>query len=476
MIFGQGLLVMLAGALESSTGLPTVAVEVRAADTAPAPAAFEPGAFPALAQSGPQRIELPQESYEISFRGRPTADAKSVIQNVREWNVSHGFYAAPKTATAANGSPNDESTLPGWRVALENLIRDWFGDSKRSTAQATDRAGDVAPLLMRLVQPLSTGEQQVVQFGRVAGDASFQVVEGERFVLNEENWNEPFAAVVQVDPKLDRPSQATFEVRSGNLRLAWSVTFFIVAAAFVAFSVYHFVAMSRPAADRVATSETAGTLAGFVVPFIDFFHKPRILAILAFLLLYRFPEAQLVKLATPFLLDPREEGGLALTTGEVGFVYGTVGVVMLTLGGLIGGFVAARNGLKHWLWPMALTIHLPNLAFLFLAYAQPESLWVITAAVGIEQFGYGFGFTAYLLYCVYVARGQYETVHYALCTGFMALGMMIPGMWSGWLEELIGYRHFFVWIMLAMIPSLLAVAFVHVDSEFGKKTSSDPTA
>jgi len=132
------------------------------------------------------------------------------------------------------------------------------------------------------------------------------------------------------------------------------------------------------------------------------------------------------------------------------------GDVMLTLGGLIGGFVAARDGLRHWLWPMALTIHLPNLAFLFLAYAQPESFWVITAAVGIEQFGYGFGFTAYLLYCVYVARGKHETVHYALCTGCMALGMMIPGMWSGWLEELIGYRHFFVWIMLAMIPERTA--------------------
>jgi PAT family beta-lactamase induction signal transducer AmpG len=154
-------------------------------------------------------------------------------------------------------------------------------------------------------------------------------------------------------------------------------------------------------------------------------------------------------------------------------VYGTVGVVMLTLGGLIGGFVAARDGLKYWLWPMALIIHLPNLAFLFLAYAQPESLWVITAAVGVEQFGYGFGFTAYLLYCVYVARGKHETVHYALCTGCMALGMMIPGMWSGWLEELIGYQHFFVWIMLAMIPSLLAVAFIPLDAEFGKKTAED---
>jgi PAT family beta-lactamase induction signal transducer AmpG len=303
------------------------------------------------------------------------------------------------------------------------------------------------------------------------------VVEGERFVLTDKNWNQPFVAVVQVDAKLDRPSQATFEVRSGNLRFAWTVTFFVIAATFVLFGVYHFFAMPRPPTDVAATNAaTSDTVIGFLDPFIDFFRKPRILATLAFLLLYRFPEAQLVKLATPFLLDTREAGGLGLTTGEVGFVYGTVGVIMLTLGGIIGGFVAARDGLKKWLWPMALAIHLPNLAFLFLAYAQPESLAVITAAVGIEQFGYGFGFTAYLLYCVYVAQGEHQTVHYALCTGCMALGMMIPGMWSGWLEELIGYQHFFVWIMLAMAPSLLAVAFVRVDPEFGKKTSEDGAA
>jgi PAT family beta-lactamase induction signal transducer AmpG len=223
----------------------------------------------------------------------------------------------------------------------------------------------------------------------------------------------------------------------------------------------------------VVVESTEAAVTGFFEPFIDFFRKPRIVATLAFLLLYRFPEAQLIKLATPFMLDSREAGGLGLTTGQVGFAYGTIGVIMLTIGGVLGGFVAARDGLRRWLWPMALAIHLPNLAFLFLAYAQPESLAVTTLAVGVEQFGYGFGFTAYLLYCVYVARGQYETVHYALCTGCMALGMMIPGMWSGWLEELIGYRHFFVWIMLAMIPSLLAVAFIRVDPQFGKKTGEE---
>jgi MFS transporter, PAT family, beta-lactamase induction signal transducer AmpG len=473
MIAGQGLLVMLAGALESSTGLPVIDIQVQAADRGGGAPRFAPEEFKAARTGDSQGILTAQPSFEISFRGRPASNMKSAKEAVRAWNVGHGFYSAAESpATKANAKRP-------WVVQLEEFIRRRFGPTKEHVTAGNDRAGDVAIVLMRLAGPVPVGEQQVVQFGRSAGDNNFDVVEGDRFELTEANWTQPFAAVVQVDAKLDRPSQATFQVRSGNLRLAWSATFLVVAAMFLAFCIYHAVALPRPAADLAATATVAMTetgIAAFLVPFVDFFRKPRILAVLAFLLLYRFPEAQLVKLTTPFLLDPREVGGLALTTSEVGVVYGTVGVAMLTVGGLIGGFVVARGGLGRCLWPMALATHLPNLAFLFLAYAQPESRWAITAAVAIEQFGYGFGFTAYMLYCVYVATGKHQTVHYALCTGCMALGMMIPGMWSGWLEELIGYQHFFVWIMLAMIPSLLAVALVPVDADFGKPAEPQPTS
>ncbi len=198
---------------------------------------------------------------------------------------------------------------------------------------------------------MQTGEQQIVQFGRSGGNANFDVIEGERFVVNETNSNVPFAAMVQVDPKLKTVVEATFQVRSGNLRLAWSVTFFVVAGGFLAFCIYHFFVLPHPAADIPGSRayDTAPGMLGFLVPFADFFRKPRIFGILAFLLLYRFPEAQLVKLSTPFLLDTRETGGLALTTAEVGIVYGTIGVAMLTLGGLIGGFIVAR-------WPGTLLV------------------------------------------------------------------------------------------------------------------------
>jgi PAT family beta-lactamase induction signal transducer AmpG len=210
----------------------------------------------------------------------------------------------------------------------------------------------------------------------------------------------------------------------------------------------------------------------FLATFASFFRKPRIAPLLGFLLLYRLGEAQLVKLVSPFLLDARDQGGLGLSTAQVGWVYGTVGIIALTLGGVLGGWAVSRHGLKTWLWPMILAIQLPDAVFIYLAYAQPESIWIVQACVAIEQFGYGFGFTAYVLYMIYVARGPHQTAHYAICTGFMALGMMIPGMWSGWLQDHIGYPHFFVWVLLATIPSFLVAMRIPLEVDFGKKASA----
>jgi PAT family beta-lactamase induction signal transducer AmpG len=187
------------------------------------------------------------------------------------------------------------------------------------------------------------------------------------------------------------------------------------------------------------------------------------------MLLYRFPEAQLVKLINPFLLDGRDVGGLGLSTAEVGVVYGTVGIIGLTLGGIIGGVVASRDGLRRWLWPMAWSISLTCLSFLYLAIVQPSDLLTINICVFIEQFGYGFGFTAYMLYLIYFSEGECKTAHYAICTGFMALGMMLPGMAAGWLQEMMGYVGFFWWIMGCCIVTIGVTAFIKVPKEFGRK-------
>jgi PAT family beta-lactamase induction signal transducer AmpG len=171
----------------------------------------------------------------------------------------------------------------------------------------------------------------------------------------------------------------------------------------------------------------------------------------------------------PFLLDPRIKGGLGLTTSEVGIVYGTVGVVALMLGGLIGGYVISKKGLKFWIWIMVCAMHLPDLIFVYLSYALPQSFLIISLAVAVEQFGYGFGFTAYTMVMIMVSEGEYRTVRYAIATGIMALGMMIPAMFSGWLQEQIGYQNFFFWIILSTIPGFIVVALIRIDPEFGMK-------
>jgi PAT family beta-lactamase induction signal transducer AmpG len=187
------------------------------------------------------------------------------------------------------------------------------------------------------------------------------------------------------------------------------------------------------------------------------------------LLFYRFAEAQLVKLVSPFLLDPRTKGGLGLTTSEVGIVYGTIGIIALTAGGLLGGYAISKKGLRWWLWPMVVIMHAPDLMFVYLSHFQPADLLFINIAVAFEQFGYGFGFTAYAMYMIYISQGEYKTAHFAICTGIMALGMMLPGMISGKIQELIGYQHFFLWVMVSTIPGFIVAALVKIDPEFGKK-------
>ena len=261
------------------------------------------------------------------------------------------------------------------------------------------------------------------------------------------------------------------ENSTGSIPTGWSITFFVLAGMFIALFLYHRFVLPYPESDRatLAQSTPSEIFTEFLNTFSSFFKKKEIGVILAFLLLYRFAEAQLVKLVTPFLLDPRTQGGLGLTTQEVGIVYGTVGVLSLTLGGLLGGYLISKKGLKYWLWPMVFIIHTPDAAFVFLSQVQPENFYIINAAVALEQFGYGFGFTAYMLYMIMVAEGEHKTAHYAICTGFMALGMMLPGMFSGWLEDQIGYQNFFVWVMISTIPGFAVAAFVKIPDGFGKK-------
>ncbi len=261
------------------------------------------------------------------------------------------------------------------------------------------------------------------------------------------------------------------EDHTGNIAGAWSAVFFILSALFLVFAIYH--SWSLPKVEARKDDEKSGNITEvwreFGNVFAAFFRKKQVGIAILFMLLYRLPEAQLVKLINPFLLDPVEAGGLGLSTSDVGIVYGTVGIIGLTLGGIIGGVFAARQGLRFWLKPMAWSMSLTCLTFVYLSYASDPSLMAIKACVFIEQFGYGFGFTAYMLYLIYFSEGEFSTAHYSICTGFMALGMMLPGMAAGWIEDTIGYRMFFIWTMVCCIATIGVTYLLNINPEFGKK-------
>jgi PAT family beta-lactamase induction signal transducer AmpG len=255
---------------------------------------------------------------------------------------------------------------------------------------------------------------------------------------------------------------------SGDPRRAWLSIFLGLAAFFLLLSTWHRHALPRPDADGPADGKES-LLAGFLATFKSFFTRRDILLVLGFLLTFRLGEAQAIKLVAPFLLDPAAKGGLGLTTAQVGLVYGTIGVLSLTIGGIVGGYLISRMGLKRWLWPMTVAVHLPNLAFVYLAFFKPAGLAIVATAIAIEQFGYGFGFTAYTMFLVMIADGPHKTAHYAIGTGFMALGMMLPGMASGWIQERLGYLLFFVWVCGATLPSIILTAFLRIDPAFGRR-------
>ncbi|MFA7287960.1 MAG: MFS transporter [Melioribacteraceae bacterium] len=255
-----------------------------------------------------------------------------------------------------------------------------------------------------------------------------------------------------------------------SITFAWTFTFVVIAVMFVIFALFHWLMLPKPDSDHSVTEiRETKAVKEFFASFSKFFIKKKIGWILGFLLFFRFAEAQLVKMAAPFMLDARNLGGLGLTTSEVGFIYGTVGIISLVLGGLLGGFSASAKGLKYWIWWMIIAINIPNSVYVYLSLVQPESFWIINACVAVEQFGYGFGFTAYVLYMIHISEGEFKTSHYAIATGFMALGMMIPGMFSGMIEEMLGYKTFFIYIMFATIPSFLVAKFIPIDPNFGKK-------
>lgn len=262
------------------------------------------------------------------------------------------------------------------------------------------------------------------------------------------------------------------EKNLGDIPKAWSITLIISALIFAAVTLWHTFSLPRPVEDRSRNLDARGVVMEFGRTFVTFFRKKYVWTAMLFMLLYRLPEAFLVKMMNPFLLNPVSEGGLALATETVGIVYGTAGVAALTVGGILGGIFASRRGLKRSMWYMAAALTLPCLAFVFLSIFQPSNIWLISSCVVLDQFGYGFGFTAYMLYLIYFSEGEFKTAHYSLCTAFMALSMMLPGMVAGYMQEWLGYTGFFVFVMVCCLVTVAVTFMIKVDPEYGKNKQS----
>ncbi len=478
-VAGQGLLVIIAGLVETNTGLEPAQLtvvanpearqavasipkfDVQVTDTAGEPHFIYTASQIEVGSVAPAEVDgVPFKEY-----------AAAVRDSVRMLNEANGFVSAAQDAGQAAAEDATAAVAPQKESAFTTLIRDWFGEERQ--AATDDLADNIAVVGVRLNKMPTTDEPIILSVTHQSGDQSIKLEQNlltTRFEFTRDNWNKTAYLYFEIDHKLKERTEASFVGASGNIPFAWIVVFISLSVFFFAVAAYHSWVLPRPLTDgREAKRSASDIFKEFVQTFISFFQKKQIWVAVAFMLLYRLPEAQLVKLINPFLLDPIDKGGLGLSTGEVGLVYGTVGIIGLTIGGIIGGIAAARGGLKKWLWPMAWSMSLTCLTFIYLSYCQDSSLLVINVCVFIEQFGYGFGFTAYMLYLIYFSEGEHKTAHYAICTGFMALGMMLPGMAAGWLQETIGYRHFFIWTVICCAATIGICAFVKIDPKFGLK-------
>lgn len=329
---------------------------------------------------------------------------------------------------------------------------------------------DSTVVYVALSAPPPAGETVVVNVARKTGSKDIDIPKGraDRFEFTDANWNKPEAIVLKVNRNLTEAAISGFLITAGNIAFSWVAALGILGVFLLLLAGYNKFMMPHPAENNDGKSSG---LNAFVEVILSFFSKPGAIPAVLFFLLYRLGESQLVKIATPFLVDSRSAGGIGLTSAEYGIVYGTIGIISLTIGGILGGIMAARYGLKRLIWPMALALNVPSAVYIWLAYVQPMPGDItIYLSVGVEQLGYGFGFTGYMLYMLhYVGESKYKTAEYAIGTSLMALGMMIPGMISGKITEMIGYEHFFIYVMICTIPGMLLIFWLKIDPKFGLK-------
>lgn len=401
MLSAMGIIPIIAGYIESNTGLKPITIDVQTI-AGEVPAVVNPDSIKIVAESGEMHIRLFPEKVKLPLYNEQTKADSSLVY-----------------------------------VAL-------------SSAPAKD-------------------QKVVVNIKLAKGSKDISLASGSRFEFTESNWNKPQRSVFKVDHKLKQEISSTYKATAGNTPFAWGVAMGSLGLLMLLLGIYHKVILPKP--EVITTEKVAQGLSVFKEVFISFFSKPGMVPSIVFFLIYRLGEGQLVKVVPMFFLDPVEKGGLGLTTAQYGMAYGITAPLFLTLGGISGGIVAAKYGLRKMIFPMSLIMSLPVAVYLYLSNFQPEALhWTIFGSIALEQFGYGFGFTAYMLYMLYyVGDSKYKTAEFALATSLMALGMMLPGMISGKVQQLLGYQHFFIYVIICAIPGMFIAKFLKIDPHFGIK-------
>ncbi len=529
MIFCMGGLVWLAGYFESHTGLPPVYVKVMAvpADSEASPTEYVPPTAEPLA--GEQRVIVTPFELEIPYGGgerpvfirlaKPPENNKTVV-------VNFGYRKGHKGIKLKEGG-HFEFTTANWDKPTSAIISTHQNVKTPIEATFWATAGNI-PLSWGLVfafscvlfvlffsyhnfiLPRPIADKSVVEKRPIIFQPVFWLIvtfgvpaifciglyKGNRAILESakdkvvakitgEKPGEKKAPVIKEKSDAEeagaRPSEASGNKEGTLVKILTNkkqmpILLKLTNYAVIVIIIFLFLKFkpTRALADRGFHYTSANSGVPFYNMFISFFQKKGIAAMIAFLLLYRLGEGQLTKMAPIFLIEKAEKGGLALTTQEVGIVYGTVGFACLTIGGILGGWLAATGGLKKWIFWMWAAINLPDIAYVYLSQVRPDDLLTINICVGIEQFGYGIGFTAYMLYMIYIAVGKYKTSHFAITTGLMALGMMIPMMLSGTIQMLLGYEHFFIFVLFCTIPGLITIFLIPLAPEFGKKAKKKP--
>lgn len=336
--------------------------------------------------------------------------------------------------------------------------------------QAEKSLIDSSIIYVALSAPPAEGETVVVNVARKSGSKDIDLSKKQtgRFEFTKLNWNTPVAASIKVNHNLSSETSSGFSVTAGNIAFSWTVSLIVLGIVLLLIAIYNRIMLPHPV-ENINREKPGWSV--YKEVFISFFTKQGIFPALIFFLLYRLGESQLVKVATPFLVDSRSSGGIGLTSAQYGIAYGTIGIGCLTLGGILGGLTAAKFGLKRLILLMAFCMNIPISVYILLSYFQPMPGDIsIYFAIALEQFGYGFGFTAYMLYMLhFVGESKYKTAEYAIGTSLMALGMMLPGMISGAMKELLGYQHFFIYVIICSVPGIIAINFLKIDPAFGIK-------